>query len=167
VTPRRIHITGNAGSGKTTLALALGRHLNLPVHHLDSIVWQPGWRKTSPEVRGPAEASLVAGEAWIVDGVSDQVRAAADLVVFLDVARTRCLFRAFKRNLPFLFRSRPGLPERCPEILIAAKLIRIIFRFPERVGKKLAAEAGQSARYRLIRTQTDLARLKGELNIEQ
>lgn len=46
---RRIFVTGNAGSGKSTYAKRLGETLNLPVHGLDAIVWQSGWRKTPPE----------------------------------------------------------------------------------------------------------------------
>ena len=81
----RINITGNAASGKTTLAARLGARLDLPVISLDSIVWQPHWIKTPTDQRLSAEQRLVASPAWIIDGVSDLVRANADLVVFLDV----------------------------------------------------------------------------------
>ena len=73
-TPRRIHITGNAGSGKTTLAIALGQHLGLSEHHLDSIVWQPGWKKTPMATRQRLEAAWCEPKAWIIEGVSEQVR---------------------------------------------------------------------------------------------
>ncbi|MFT7214503.1 MAG: adenylate kinase family enzyme, partial [Granulosicoccus sp.] len=42
----RIHVTGDAGSGKTTLGKKIGAELNLPVFGLDQVVWQPGWTKT-------------------------------------------------------------------------------------------------------------------------
>ena len=47
----RIFITGNAGSGKTTLAGQMGEALRIPVFGLDSIVWLPGWKKASSAVR--------------------------------------------------------------------------------------------------------------------
>jgi adenylate kinase family enzyme len=161
--PVKIHITGNAGSGKTTLARELGAVLGLPVFHLDSVVWQPGWRKTPRVEQRELEARLVTGERWIIDGVSDQIRGAADLVVFLDQPRRICLYRSFKRNIPYLFRSRPELPERCPEILIAHRLIMIVLRFPGRLRARLLAEADTSNRYRVVRSAADRERLLREL----
>jgi adenylate kinase family enzyme len=163
---RRIHITGNAGSGKSTLARAIGKSLGLPVKHLDGIVWQSGWRKAPRAEREKAEAIMIASDTWIIEGVSRQVRAAADLVVFLDVPRPLCLYRAFKRNLPYLFRSRPELPERCPEILIIPKLIGIIMRFPGLARCELLEEAGMSGRYRVIRGNRELARFVEGLVME-
>ena len=163
---RRIHITGNAGAGKSTLARAMGKHLGLPVKHLDGIVWQSGWRKAPAAEREKAEARMIAADAWIIEGVSRQARAAADLVVFLDVPRLLCLYRAFKRNLPYLFRSRPELPEQCPEILIVPKLIGIILRFPGLVRCQLLEEAGKSERYRVIRGKRELARFVESLVAE-
>ena len=70
----RINVTWNAGAGKTTLATNLGRALDLPVHSLDPIVWQPGWKKTPLEERRAAEPEMIAEPAWIIDGVSSTVR---------------------------------------------------------------------------------------------
>jgi adenylate kinase family enzyme len=129
----RIHITGNAGSGKSTLAAKLGRSLDLPVYGLDQIVWQPGWRKSPADWRKDREAELVARPSWIIDGVSRPVLDAADYVIFLDVSRATSLVRCARRNWKYLFRSRPGLPENCPEVLIIPRLIKIIWGFPVHV----------------------------------
>ena len=40
---RRIVVTGLAGSGKSTLSLALAAKTSLPVIHLDLHFWKPGW----------------------------------------------------------------------------------------------------------------------------
>jgi adenylate kinase family enzyme len=126
---RRIHITGNAGSGKTTLARKLGAITGLEVHGLDAVVWQAGWQRTPPEQRRELEHELIASEAWIIEGVSRIVRDAADTVIFLDISPWLATWRCAKRNLPYLFRSRPGLPEDCPEIKIVWPLLRIIWKF--------------------------------------
>ena len=57
----------------------------LPVHSLDPIVWQSGWRKTPSSVRLPLEEELVSRPEWVIDGVSSRVRDAADLILFLDL----------------------------------------------------------------------------------
>ena len=44
--PSKILVTGNAGSGKTTLAGELDIALSLPVFGLDQIVWRQDWQKT-------------------------------------------------------------------------------------------------------------------------
>lgn len=129
----RIHITGNAGAGKTTLALLIGHRKNLPVYHLDQIVWQPGWKKTEPEKRALLEEELISKPSWVIDGVSHDVRRAADMTIFLDVPRGICMARCFRRNLPYLFKSRPELPDNCPEFLIVPQLLKIIWRFPNLV----------------------------------
>ena len=62
----KIHITGNAGAGKTTLARELATALSLPVFGLDKVVWQAGWLKTPPEIRAAKEAALIAKSAWVI-----------------------------------------------------------------------------------------------------
>jgi adenylate kinase family enzyme len=153
----RIFITGNAGSGKTTLAKHVGKLLDLPVFGLDEIVWQPGWRKSSDDWRTEKIAELVSRQAWVIEGVSITVMKAADFVIFLDVDRRTSFVRCARRNWRYLFRSRPGLPENCPEILIIPKLIKIIWNFPARVRPGiLAALAERTDTSWSVRKPTDL-----------
>jgi adenylate kinase family enzyme len=148
----RINITGNAASGKTTLAAHLGARFGLPVISLDSIVWQPHWIKTPTDQRLSAEQRLVASPAWIIDGVSDLVRANADLVVFLDVPWPLCAFRGVTRALRYRGRTRPGLPHPCPDIAIVPRLLKLIYRFPANAGARIRADATREPhRYRTER----------------
>jgi len=41
----RILIPGSGGSGKTTFTRKLAAKTGLPLHHLDTLYWQPGWQK--------------------------------------------------------------------------------------------------------------------------
>jgi adenylate kinase family enzyme len=139
---QRVFVTGNAGSGKTSLATTLAAQLRLPYTGLDSIVWQSGWVKTPGLARHEQELALAAMPAWVVDGVSDLMLHAADTVIFLDYPRHKCFWRVISRNLPYLFRSRPGLPSRCPELMIIPRLIKLIWRFPAHVRPKLLEPSG-------------------------
>jgi len=147
----RIHVTGNAGAGKTTFARRLGQELGLPVIHLDEIVWQSGWRRTPTEQLRGSLQSVAAPGSWIIEGVSGLIRGRADLVVFLDVPRHVCLLRCVRRNWRYLFRSRPELPAECPEIRVFFALLRIIWGFPDVVGARIRAEAAVSSKYVVVR----------------
>lgn len=97
------------------------------------MVWKPGWVKTPAAERRAAEDAIAARPRWVVDGVSRRLGQAADAVVFLDVPRRVCALRCARRSLPYLFRSRPGLPPGCPELRILPTLARILWRFPRDV----------------------------------
>lgn len=143
----RIHVTGNAGAGKTTMACQLGAELDLPVAHLDQIVWSPGWKKVPPREREESLQRITRSENWIIEGVSEFVRQRADIVVFLDASRPLCFWSCIKRNAHYFFKQRPELPSDCPEWRIWPKLVGIIWRFPVLVGDRIRQEASESSRY--------------------
>ena len=163
----RIHITGNAGAGKTTLATYLGEKMNLPVLHLDQIVWQPYWVKTPSDLRAQREQEWCSRDSWIIDGVSKHIRDEADLVIILELSRYLCIWRCLQRNIFYLFRSRPELPDNCPEILVFKKLLEIIWRFPKVVGSHLSSEAKVTTRYRFIKSKSDLDATFREIGIDK
>lgn len=153
----RINITGNAGAGKTTLAKELSFLLHLPCFSLDSIVWQSGWGKTPYDQRTALEAEQICKPKWVIDGVSINVRAAADIVIFLDEPRFICAWRALRRSLKYFFRTRPEMPLNCPEWRIIPTLIRIIWRFPTKAGLLIREEALQyPSRYIIIKNKKEL-----------
>ena len=141
----RINVTGNAASGKTTLAAFIGAELHLPVFSLDAIVWRPDWKKTPPEERLAAERELVRPASWVIDGVSTYVRSHADLVLFLDVPRRICAWRGLLRAMRFFNKTRPGLPFPCPDIQIVPRLLALIHRFPEHAGAEILRESAAHA----------------------
>jgi len=118
---RRILVIGSGGSGKTRLAREIAARTGLPLIHLDSLYWRAGWEPTpNPEWDRIIER-LVAGPAWVIDGNYSRTLptrlAACDTVVFLDLARWRCLWRLFRRRLQYFGQSRPDLPPGCGERL--------------------------------------------------
>ena len=143
----------------STLAQRIALRLDLPCHGLDTIVWQEGWRKTPEPEKERKIRELAQANCWVIDGVSLTAQDAADTVVFLDVRRRVSLLRVAKRNWRYLFRSRPGLPPRCPEILILPKLIQLIWRFPRvvrpRIIERMNAGDGSQRCFHL-RTASDV-----------
>src|SRR5207245_1270390 len=107
----------------------------LPVVHLDVLFWRPGWTPAPREEARAAFAAAIAEEGWILDGNFLTVENAyarfdrADTVIFLDLPRATCLWRVLKRFVRERRRSRPDLPEGCPEGL-ELSFLRWIWRYP-------------------------------------
>lgn len=128
---RRVAIVGNAGAGKSTLARTLGRLLDLPVTHLDLLLWRPGWQPAPREDFEAAHEALLHGDAWIVDGFGSLESVArrlefADTIIFPDYSLPRLYAWAAKRQVTSLVRPRPDFPENCPQWPKTAALFRLI-----------------------------------------
>jgi adenylate kinase family enzyme len=118
---RRVLVVGSAGAGKTTFAMRLAGVLGLPVIHLDSEYWRPGWQHP-PENEWPARVDdLAARDDWVMDGnyggTLERRLGRADAVCFLDMPRLTCLRRVILRSWRNRGRPGPGLPAGCPERL--------------------------------------------------
>lgn len=118
---RRIMIVGQPGSGKSTLARRLGERLGLPVVHIDLIHWQDGWVERSREEKTRLCLEVEARETWIFEGGHSATWpnriSRADMLVWLDLPFALRVGRVIKRSLTMLGRSRPDLPDGCPERL--------------------------------------------------
>ncbi|WP_456279082.1 DNA topology modulation protein FlaR [Bacillus sp. AK128] len=103
--PKRIHIIGSVGSGKTTLAKDLSSKLNIPYYELDNVVWirdQSGDIRRTEQEREEFLDSIIQSESWIIEGVhnEDWVRNCfhnADLIIFLDPNYSVRTYRIIKR----------------------------------------------------------------------
>ncbi|KHF37983.1 AAA family ATPase [Halalkalibacter okhensis] len=108
--PRRIHIIGSIGSGKTTLAKTLSNHLNIPYYELDNVVWKrfdTGDIRRTEQERDEYLSSIINSEYWIIEGVHHKWVSPcfqnADLILFLDTnfstRRIRIIKRYFKQKI--------------------------------------------------------------------
>jgi adenylate kinase family enzyme len=98
--PKRIAIIGLPGSGKSIFAIALGKTLNIPVHHLDKHMFDGRKKRDKDEFLGVKEA-LVKEDSWIIEGCSistlEMRFATADTIIYLNLPRLTCIWRVFKR----------------------------------------------------------------------
>lgn len=126
-------IIGSAGSGKSTLARQLGAETGLPIIHLDRAFWNADWIETPDAEWSEKQKQLLSGTEWIVDGNYGgtlEIRLEkADTLIFLDFNRYICLYRAIKRWLTHLGKTRPDMADACPEKM-DWEFIRYIWRFP-------------------------------------
>lgn len=118
---RRVLVIGSGGSGKSTFAARLGKRTGLPVIHLDTLYWRPGWEPTPREEWAALVDELLGRDEWIMDGnyggTMERRLAACDTVVFLDLPRTLCLWRVVARSIRYRGRTRPDMREGCDERL--------------------------------------------------
>jgi adenylate kinase family enzyme len=100
---RRIVIMGTTGSGKTTLAAHLARHLGVPRIELDELNWRPNWTMAPREQFRVAVDVATSGPAWVADGnyraVRDILWPRADTIVWLDYPLVVNFWRLTRRNL--------------------------------------------------------------------
>lgn len=103
---RRVSVIGTSGSGKTTMARALGGALDHPVLELDSVHHQPDWEPLpEAEFRARLLAFLDANDRWIVDGnytshgVAELVWPRADTIVWMDPPRSVVMAQVLQRTL--------------------------------------------------------------------
>ncbi|MCP4673706.1 MAG: hypothetical protein GY857_20660 [Desulfobacula sp.] len=151
---KKILVTGNAGSGKTFISNKLHSITGIQRYCLDSIVWKPEWQVTSTKEKNEKIKKIIENEKWIIDGVSLDVQREADCVIFLDCSRRISFFRTLKRNIPYMFKSRPDLPKNCPEIKIIPKLMAIIWNFPYTVKPLILKNFNQVKKQEIYHLKT-------------
>ncbi len=128
---QRVMIIGQPGSGKSTLARLLAARTGLPVYHIDHIHWMPGWIERSREEKTRLCAEVHARPQWIFEGGHSATWPErfdrADTVIWVDVPVMLRLWRVFWRTLRSLGRTRPDMPEGCPE-QFSLEFYRFIWR---------------------------------------
>lgn len=161
---QRVMIIGQPGSGKSTLARILGQRLGLPVFHIDHIHWQPGWAERPRPEKTMLCHGVEAGEEWVFEGghsaTWDNRLARADLLIWLDLPLGLRFYRVVKRSLRYLGRSRPDLPEGCPERLDRNTLIFWRWIWDSRHSARRQMQrlaASEAAQGRLVHLQSRAA----------
>lgn len=166
-------IIGNGGGGKTTLARALAEALDLPLHHVDSIQFRPGWERTPVAECDRALDAIAAGPTWVLDGFGSRAcierrMRAADTVVLVDFPPWRHVVRALRRQWASRRAPRAELPPGCPEDTLAHTLwlLRVLLRVHRELRpwlRERAAELGPETRLVHLRSPAELAAFRAEV----
>lgn len=160
---------GSGGAGKSTFSKRLHHILKIEVIHLDTLYWKPGWVETpKPEWKKMVE-ELLRRDSWIIDGnysgTLDRRLEACDTVIFLDIARTICVWRVLKRALLYRHGRRPDMAQGCDE-KVSFQFMRWIWEYPKRSRPKvlrLLAESAQHKHVVRLRTQADVERFLADV----
>lgn len=111
----KIVIVGVSASGKSSFARKLSEKLQIPVTHMDEIMWNPGWEYIGDEKTVAAINEAVKKEDFIIEGYIDKAARvnlfnAADKILYLDYPGWLSAFRYVKRALKHRKNPRPELP---------------------------------------------------------
>ena len=116
---KRVMIVGQPGSGKSTLARLIGERTELPVFHMDQIHWKPGWVERSRPDKIERALAVERRREWVFEGnmsaTYDHRLSRCDTLIVLDLPLHIRGWRVLKRTVRDYGRSRPDLPENCPE----------------------------------------------------
>lgn len=144
---RRVLVVGCSAAGKSTLAKVLSQRFGLPVVHLDRHFWGPQWTPAAEEAWRATVAELASADRWVMDGnyggSLDLRLPRADLIVFLDTPRRRCLYRAVARY----WRHRGGPPrdDLGQTEKIDWQFLRYVWRYPRHHRPRLLARIARHA----------------------
>lgn len=161
---QKVLIIGSGGAGKSTLARTLGEITGLPVYHLDSLFWHPGWVETSNDEWDKQVRDLVHRDAWILDGnysrTLDIRTDFADTVIFLDFPRWLTTYRIIKRRIQHHGTTRPDMREGCPEKL-DFEFVRWVWNYPRDKRPKILAKLAKlptEKRVVILRSRSEVQR---------
>lgn len=104
--PQRVIVAGASGSGKTHLAARIGAALQIPHIEIDALHHGPGWSKR-PTFEADVER-FAQSPQWVTEWQYSSARPLlarrADLLVWLDLSRTKVMWQVTRRTLRRFFR---------------------------------------------------------------
>lgn len=110
----KISIIGGSGTGKTTLAINLGKELNIPVYHIDGIHHLENWEIRDKDERDKIILEKANESKWIIDGTYHktlkQRLEKSDLIIYLDYSSIAQLKGVLGRYIKNHGKEKPEIP---------------------------------------------------------
>ena len=138
---KKILILGNSGSGKSTFAINLSKHLNIKCLHLDKLVYPDSWDKPEHQNMEKEVSLFVNDDSWIIDG--NYLNHAlerfdlCDTIFFLDINRFVCLHSVVSRKRKYQGKDRVSRSSKVDEKLNRSFLNWVFFGFYATSRKKI------------------------------
>lgn len=134
-TPRRIHIIGGPGSGKTTLARQLGAMIEVPCYDLDEIGYVDGAGAARPLADRLCDVARIAADStWVTEGAflwwPEELFRTADVIVWLDLPLRILAWRIPLRHL----KAELAGTNRHPGWRQMWRLVRMTYRYHRASG---------------------------------
>lgn len=136
-----IMVLGCSGGGKSTTAAKLAEIFDLRVLHLDLYLWKSGWMQRDADEMKSLVLPEIMKDGWVTDGnhsngcYAERLKR-ADMLVWVDMPRWRCMLNIFVRVWKYRGKSRPSMTEGCPERLNWEFLV-YVWNFKRIKGRKL------------------------------
>lgn len=168
----RIMICGPSNSGKSTLNVAIGRKLGLPVIHLDLLQHLPNtnWVPRPTEEFVALHDAAIAGERWAMDGnyfaTVSQRLARATGIIMLGSEPWRSAARNVRRTL-FETKNRAGQLEGAQDSLKIEFFRFILFEQPKKRERDLAILRGSGLPMVTLSSMRELNRLYEAWGLER
>ena len=157
---KRVAVFGNAGGGKSTLALRLAELTGLPLYVVDKMQFRPGGAQVPHHEFLRTHADLLRRDEWIIDGFGNAAIAwerfaAADTLIHIDLSLLTHHRWVTKRLIKGLFADPPGWPENSPLWSSSFSSYRVLWLCHRHLTpkyRKLVAEAATSKRVHHLRS---------------
>ena len=114
----KIFITGDSGGGKSTTAVALGKHLKIPVFHSDLYRFkEAGILNPYPEFKKTIESIIKTNEKYIIEGIEfgddqilfEKLMNEADIVLNFEVPPRVSITSFFNRYFDYFEKGTPHI----------------------------------------------------------
>jgi adenylate kinase family enzyme len=161
---KRVAIFGNAGGGKSTLALELAAITGLPLHVIDKITTRPGGGDVPHEEYLQMHTTMVNCNEWIIDGFGGiksvwERLDAADTLIHVDLPLAVHVLGVTKRLVTGLFVAPEGWPGGTPVIRTSIQSYRVLWPCHSHLTPKYRSyvtEAAQRKRVFHLRSRREL-----------
>lgn len=104
--------------------------MQLPLYHLDRYYWKPSWVREDFQVFKTIHDELCERDAWIIEGIYFKLLEKriehADMIIFLDIPRYRCMWNVIKRAIRYHGKEIPGNPIGCKQELFSLKFVEFL-----------------------------------------
>lgn len=172
---KRIAIFGKPGSGKSTLSQKLAAQTGIPLHQLDSIMYQPNGTVIDRQAFDTAHEHIMAEDQWIIDGLGPidaffKRLEQADTLIYIDLPYWLCYWLVTKRLIKAIFVHPDGWPEGCSVLKGTWQSYKTLKLCPKFWNDRFAASLDELSGQRtvlIIRSLSDfndLIHLRSSLN---